>query len=70
MKDENKLDELLEVLRYYHSSVPKTSDNELNLKLCFGQEVSHSWPLLKVQKNSATIYVPMLCEKKTGFEVC
>ena len=50
MKDENKLDELLDVLRYFHSSVPKTSDNELNLKLCFGQEVSHSWPLLKVQK--------------------
>ena len=32
MKDENKLDELLEVLNHYHSSVPKTADNELDQK--------------------------------------
>ena len=55
MKDENKLDELLEVLKYYQSYVPKTADNEPDPKLCFGHEASHSWPLLKEQKNSATI---------------
>ena len=54
MKDENKLEELLEVLEYYHSYVPKTSDNELDPKLCFGKEMSLSSPLLKVQ-NTATI---------------
>ena len=39
VKNENKLNELLEVLKYYHSAVPKTSDNELDQKLCFGQEM-------------------------------
>lgn len=37
MKDENKIEELLEIIAYYHTFVPTTSDGHLDHKLCFGE---------------------------------
>lgn len=39
MKDENKLSELLEILKYLHAHVPTDSSDSPDHKLCFGKFV-------------------------------
>ena len=38
MKDEAKKEELLDILRYYHSYVPTDESGKVDHKLCFGED--------------------------------
>ena len=58
------------MLKYYHSSVPKTADNELDQKTVIWSEGVTFLAIVGGAKKFLQQYVPVLCEKQKWFEVC